>query len=162
MQNRILAALAATWVAGVLVTPVSADTCTGSFYCYGSSAVSVVHTATRPPPIPPPNANHMRQRNRAQLAARTNNSPAPTAVVRAPVVLRQPVPAPATINTFANRPPPVNRAGCEEARQGLLKRAAGLESQAVLASRDGQQQRSIALFRDAGKMRADAQRMSCR
>lgn len=61
-----------------------------------------------------------------------------------------------------NRPPAVNQLGCSDAKQALLKRADGTESQAVIASTRGQRQRSVSLFRDAARMRSDAQRMQCR
>lgn len=174
---------ALTLIAGMTTAPnTAADGCINSFYCYGNSAEATVRTATRPPPIPPPNPNYVRQRNRAQLAARTATPAAPTVVARAvparPVTATPPPPQPARatpvrpapafranaqpVPPATNRPPAIDRTGCSEAKDALLKRAASVESQAVIASTRGQRQRSVSLFRDAGKMRTDAQRMQCR
>lgn len=188
MQTRHLP-LAAIALA-VSLSPVTfalADNCTTSFYCYGGSAASTANTSPRPPPLPPPGRNYLQQRNQAQLAARTAMPTTPQyspilprlrLPIAQPVFHSQPVnpmaqPAPPNTSPAfrSNRPPfppttnpPISNGGvtCQAAHQNLLDRAAALESRAINASKTGQRQQASDMFRDVGKMRADAQRIPCR
>ena len=142
---------------GVNSTAATAAECTSSFYCYGNTANSVVRVATRPPPIPPPNPRVVQQRRQAQLAMR-NSRPittapqrvAPTPTPRANVRV---TPAPA-----APQPSRITGNNC----QNLTRQASALESQAVVASKQNDRQRSISLFKAAANFRNQATRLNCR
>lgn len=149
-----------------------------------------VTTIAARPATPAPVSRPQTRANTPAPAARPQTRMAPATVVRPqprpnPVpVARQPVrrPAPAVVVRIApppqanpsfranarpippatNRPPAIDRAGCDAAKQTLIKRAAGVESQAVIAATRGERQRSVSLFRDAKRMRTDAQHMNCR
>lgn len=143
----------------------SAAECTSSFYCYGNTGNAVVRVAPRPPPIPPPNPRVVQQRRQAQLALR-NSAPAPR--IARPAA----TPAPQRVTPQVARPTPranvrvatpVPRPAPQPARaagscQDQLARAAQLESQAVIASKQGKRQDSVRLFKEA----ANARQQACR
>jgi hypothetical protein len=185
MQTRHLPLAAISLAISLFPATVAlADDCTTSFYCYGGSAASTVSTSTRPPPLPPPGRNYLQQRNQAQLAARTAPPTTPQyspilprlrlpiaqPVTHSQPIMAQPAPPAAGPVFRSNMPPfpptnpPISNGGvtCQAAHQNLLARAAALESRAINASKTGQRQQASDMFRDVGKMRADAQRMPCR
>ena len=166
---------------GVNSTAATAAECTSSFYCYGNTANSVVRVATRPPPIPPPNPRVVQQRRQAQLALR-NSTPitpriarpittpapqraAPTPAPRANVRVTPPPAAPVPRANVRVTPPP---AAPQPSRvtgndcQNLTRQASTLESQAVVASKQNNRQRSISLFKAAANLRNQATRLNCR
>jgi hypothetical protein len=169
----------------------AADNCAVSFYCYGNSSAHVSSTPTRPAPLPPPNPNYIHQRHQAQLALHNNRPPRaplrqpvpmrqvtrpvhamPASAARVTVIIipsthnpaYRPVPHPPAQPAPANTiPRPHNAvATCQISRQRLLARATELERLAVLDAKRGQRQRSAAQFRDASRMRSNAQHMNCR
>lgn len=154
MRTRITLLLA--FLLGTASTAALAAECTSSFYCYGNTANAVVRVAPRPPPIPPPNPRVVQQRRQAQLALR-NTRPAPRAMVRATPAPQRVVTAPARPAPRANVRPPAaqpsrNVASC----QSRNDRAGYLESQAVMASKRGDRNASVSLFRDAANTRKQA------
>lgn len=186
---KIIPHLLLTLMMGVGSTAAFAAECTSSFYCYGNTANTVVRVATRPPPIPPPNQRVVQQRRQAQIAMRNSTpitpriarpaaTPAPQrATTPAPprvtppqrVVVAAPVPAraapvvarPAPRATVRVAPPAQpNRVvgNC----QTFLSQASALESQAVVASKQNNRQRSVSLFKEAAKLRNKAAGMNCR
>lgn len=177
--NRMLPAITALILGlGLSAEAPAAENCATSFYCYGDSSKHVSITPTRPAPLPPPNTNYIRQRHLAQHAARnpsTRTHPAARAAtlrqttpahrVAAPQVTVRAVPPtrshtqPRTVTGNHTRS---HNSHCQMTRQRMLERASELESLAVTNARRGQRQRSVILFRDAAKMRSNAQRMNCR
>lgn len=160
MRTRITLLLA--FLLGTASTAALAAECTSSFYCYGNTANAVVRVAPRPPPIPPPNPRVVQQRRQAQLALR-NTRPTPRATVRATPTPQRVVTAPARPAPRANVRPPAaqptrtaqpsrNVASC----QSRNDRAGYLESQAVMASKRGDRNASVSLFRDAANTRKQA------
>ncbi len=128
--------------------------------------------ATRPQTRPSPAPTVQPQvRNIPAIAARPQIRANPAPVARQPVSTAPAARPPQTNPAFranarpalpvVNRPPANDRSGCNAAKQTLLKRAADIESQAVIASTHGDRQRSVSLFRDAGRMRNDARNIHC-
>ena len=151
---------------GVNSTAATAAECTSSFYCYGNTANSVVRVATRPPPIPPPNPRVVQQRRQAQLALR-NSTPITPRIAR-PITTPAPqraAPTPAPRANVRVTPPP---AAPQPSRvtgndcQNLTRQASTLESQAVVASKQNNRQRSIRLFKEVANLRNQATRLNCR
>lgn len=178
MQNISKTLVIAALVSALGFGPqtLAADNCATSYYCYGNSSAHVSNTPTHPAPLPPPNTNNIRQRNQAQYAAR-NPQVRPAAMQR-PVVHQavRPRVTPVSAGRVTVRAIPSSRAhppsrlaphlqpqanACHISRQRILTRAAELERLAVLNAKHGQRQHSVTLFRDAGKMRNNAQRMHC-
>lgn len=161
MKTKI--ALLLSLLLGISITPATAAECTSSFYCYGNTANSVVRVVTRPPPIPPPNPRVVQQRRQAQLALRNRPTTTPRIAARPAQPVIQPraaTPAPARPAPRVNNPPsptvrapaPVILGNC----QSRNDRAAYLESQAVLASKAGDRNNSVRLFREAANVRQQA------
>lgn len=139
-------------LSGVSISTVAAQECTGSFYCYGNTANSVVRVATRPPPIPPPNPRALQQRHQAHIALR--NSATRPAASRANPSTAQLSNRRAT-STVTNTPrPDSNLLSCTERDQ----RADYLNSQAVLAAKAGERSRAVQLFQEVASLR----RQHCR
>lgn len=145
-------------------TAAGAAECTSSFYCYGNTANTVVSVATRPPPIPPPNPRVVQQRRQAQLALRSR-PPTPTIArpaatptpQRAVTPITQPTPR---ANIRATPPAQPNRTSSN--CQTFFNQASALESQAVIASKQNNRQRSVSLFKEAARLRTQATKMNCR
>lgn len=161
MKTKI--ALLLSLLLGISITPAAAAECTSSFYCYGNTANSVSRVVTRPPPIPPPNPRVVQQRRQAQLALRNRPTTTPRIAARPAQPVIQPraaTPAPARPAPRVNNPPspavrapaPVILGNC----QSRNDRATYLESQAVLASKAGDRNNSVRLFREAANVRQQA------
>jgi hypothetical protein len=153
-------------------TAAVAAECTSSFYCYGNTANTVVSVATRPPPIPPPNPRVVQQRRQAQLALRSR-PPTPTIARPAatPTPQRATTPTPQRAVTPITQPtpraniratPPAQPNRTSSNCQTFLNQASALESQAVIASKQNNRQRSVSLFKEAARLRTQATKMNCR
>lgn len=166
---KLTAIMLSAIITGAGSAAVVAADCTSSFYCYGKTGNAVTRVATRPPPIPPPNPRVAQQRRQQQLAMRTNNNaaartttrPAPQAAPRpAPRANVRATPAPQPRANVRVTPPQPARAiaSC----QNLNDNASKLESQAVIASKVGDRNNSVRLFREAGVLRKQASTQNCR
>ncbi|EIJ36121.1 hypothetical protein [Thiothrix nivea] len=182
---KLTALMLTAMMAGAGSAAVFAADCTSSFYCYGNTSNSITRVATRPPPIPPPSPRVAQQRRQQQLALRDNAVAAPRTVARpAPQATPRttaranitPTPAPRT----NIRPAPQVRANVQPAQtpapqvrtnvritpapqpstmpscQVLNGLAANAESQAVSASKRGNRNTSVRLFREAANLRKQA------
>lgn len=181
---KLTALILSAIITGVGSAAVWAADCVSSFYCYGGTADSVTRVATRPPPIPPPNPRVAQQRRQQQLALRNdastprpaNNtthttprtttranvgatsaqgaSPRATQPPQQPRITTRTPPAPparATVRPIP-RQPAANITNCQK----LNDNAAQLESQAVIASKQGDRDNSVRLFREAARLRGQA------
>lgn len=178
---KLTALILSAIITGVGSAAVWAADCVSSFYCYGGTADAVTRVAARPPPIPPPNPRVAQQRRQQQLALRNDATPprpahntprtTPQTTTRAhvaatpahennlrpaqppPQVRPTPRTPPAPPARSAVRPIPRQPAANITNCQRLNDNAAQLESQAVIASKQGDRDNSVRLFREAAKLR---------
>lgn len=171
MKPTSLSLWAALFAAAPLATftlpAVAIDNCSTSFYCYGNSARTVATIRPNPTPLPPPNRRNLDQPHHTVTALRP--TPPDRMRVRSPLTPTHPTTPTRWLppSTHNNRPAEVNVSiipgnsnrtinRCEPQRQRWLQQAMQRENQAVIASRQGNRDTAVRLFREAFQLRQRA------